>query len=115
MIDVFEVLQHWHAGRPKSVVASSLGVDQKTVRKYVRPAEDAGLSPGGPPLSRTEWAELVARWFPELVDHLLPLFGRNGQLCRHGALLGSVETRSRSGRRPADGAEHLAGQCRGQS
>jgi hypothetical protein len=38
MIDVVEVLQHWHAGRPKSVVASSLGVDQKTVRKYVRPA-----------------------------------------------------------------------------
>ena len=68
MIDVVEVLQHWHAGRPKSVVASSLGVDQKTVRKYVRPAEDAGLSPGGPPLSRTEWAELVARWFPKLVD-----------------------------------------------
>jgi hypothetical protein len=27
MIDVVEVLQHWHAGRPKSVVASSLGVD----------------------------------------------------------------------------------------
>ena len=68
MIDVVEVLQHWHAGRPKSVVASSLGVDQKTVRKYVRPAEDAGLSPGGPPLSRTEWAELVAHWFPQLVD-----------------------------------------------
>ena len=68
MIDVVEILQHWHAGRPKTVVAASLGVDPKTVRKYVAPAEAAGLAPGGPPLSRAEWAELVAGWFPELVD-----------------------------------------------
>ena len=68
MIDVVEVLQHWHAGRPKSVVASSLGIDPKTVRKYVAKAEAAGLVPGGPPLSRAEWAELVRGWFPELVD-----------------------------------------------
>ena len=25
MIDIVEVLRHWHAGRPKSVVASSVG------------------------------------------------------------------------------------------
>ncbi len=68
MIDVVEVLQHWHAGRPKSVVASSLGVDAKTVRRYVKPAEEAGMTPGGAPLSRSEWAALVAGWFPELVD-----------------------------------------------
>jgi transposase len=68
MIDVIEILQHWHAGRPKAVVAVSLGVDPKTIRKYVAPAETAGLSPGGPRLSRTEWAALVAEWFPELVD-----------------------------------------------
>lgn len=68
MIDIVEVLQHWHAGRPKSVVASSLGIDDKTVRKYVAPAEAAGLSPGGPALGRAEWAGLVAGWFPELVD-----------------------------------------------
>src|SRR4051812_27946946 len=68
VIDIVEVLQHWHAGRPKSVVASSLGIDDKTVRKYVAPAEAAGLLPGGPALSRSEWAELVRGWFPELVD-----------------------------------------------
>ncbi len=68
MIDVVEVLQHWHAGRPKSVVASSLGVDPKTVRKYVAKAVEAGLAPGGPALGRAEWAELVRGWFPELVD-----------------------------------------------
>ena len=68
MIDIVEVLQHWHAGRPKSVVGSSLGIDNKTVRKYVGAAEAAGIVPGGPALGRAEWAELVAGWFPELVD-----------------------------------------------
>ncbi len=68
MIDVVEVLQHWHAGRPKSVVASSLGIDPKTVRKYVAKATEAGLAPGGPALGRAAWAELVRGWFPELVD-----------------------------------------------
>ena len=45
VIDVVEVLQHWHAGRPKAVVAASLGVDVKTVRKYVPAAEAAGIRP----------------------------------------------------------------------
>jgi transposase len=68
VIDVVEILQHWHAGRSKSQVAASVGVDRATVRKYVAPAEAAGLLPGGPLLSRAEWAALVAGWFPELVD-----------------------------------------------
>ena len=68
MIDVVEILQHWHAGRAKTVVAASVGVDAKTVRKYVAPAEAAGMVPGGPALGRAEWAELVRGWFPELVD-----------------------------------------------
>ncbi len=46
MIDVVEILQHWHAGRSKAVVAASVGVDRGTVRKYVAPAEAAGLVPG---------------------------------------------------------------------
>ena len=68
VIDIAEVLQHWHAGRPKAVVATSLGVDPKTVRKYVAKAEAAGLVPGGPTISRAEWAQLVTSWFPELTD-----------------------------------------------
>jgi hypothetical protein len=41
------------------------------VRRYVRPAEEARLAPGGPPLRPQEWAELVRGWFPELVDTTL--------------------------------------------
>jgi transposase len=68
VIDIAEVLQHWHAGRPKAVIAVSLGVDPKTVRKYVARAEEAGLAPGGPTIARAEWAQLVTSWFPELTD-----------------------------------------------
>jgi hypothetical protein len=52
VVDIIEILQHWHAGRPKAVVATSLGVDRATVSKHVTPAVAAGMEPGGPPLSR---------------------------------------------------------------
>jgi hypothetical protein len=68
VIDVVEIYEHWNAGRAKVVIAESLGVDVKTVRKYVRLAEQAGLMPGGQNLSRAEWGELVNRWCPELID-----------------------------------------------
>jgi len=69
VIDVVEVLQHWHAGRPKTVVAASLGVDVKTIRKYVAAAEAEGIRPGDGLVSdRAGWAARVAGWFPELVD-----------------------------------------------
>lgn len=71
MIDVVELLVHWHAGRRIGEVSASLGVDPKTVRKYTAPAVAAGLAPGGPPLSVEEWSALVAEWFPELVDRSL--------------------------------------------
>ena len=68
MIDVTEIFVHWHAGRSKSEMAGSLGVDRKTRRKYIAPAEAAGIVPGGPAKSEEEWAELVRGWFPQLAD-----------------------------------------------
>ena len=47
VIDVAEILVHWHAGRSLSEMAGSLGVDRKTLRKYIAPAVAAGISPGG--------------------------------------------------------------------
>lgn len=49
--DVTEIMIHWYAGRAKVEIARSLGVDPKTVRKYVAAAEAARLVPGGPPVS----------------------------------------------------------------
>ncbi len=71
VIDVVELLQHWHAGRRIGELCSSLGVDPKTVRKYTRPAIEAGITPGGPPLGLKEWTGLVEGWFPGLVDRSL--------------------------------------------
>ena len=68
MIDVTEILVHWHAGRSQAQIADSLGVDRKTVRKYTAPAIAAGMVPGGAALAEMQWVELVRGWFPELVD-----------------------------------------------
>ena len=68
VIDVAEIFEHWYAGRPKVEVARSLGVDAKTVRKYVAAAEAAGLAPGGPPVSTGQWRQLARTWFPQLAD-----------------------------------------------
>ena len=68
MIDITEVLVHWHAGRSKNQIAASLGADRRTVSKYVAPAVEAGLRPGGAPLGEAEWAARVREWFPELAD-----------------------------------------------
>ena len=68
MIDVTEILMHWHAGRSLSEMAESLDVDRKTLRKYICPAAAAGIVPGGAAKSQEEWAELVRGWFPQLAD-----------------------------------------------
>ena len=68
MIDVIEILEYRHAGRPKTVIAASVGVDRGTIARYVAPAVAAGIVPGGPRLSRVEWLGLVQVWHPKLVD-----------------------------------------------
>jgi transposase len=87
VVDVTEILVHWYAGRPISEVALSLGVDRKTVRKYLAPAITAGLRPGGAPMSSADWAELVAGWFPGLADTRLrqttwPEIGRHHEFIK---------------------------------
>jgi transposase len=68
VIDVTEILVHWHAGRSLNEMSGSLGVDRKTIRKYVAPAIAAGITPGGPARGEAEWQELIREWFPELAD-----------------------------------------------
>jgi transposase len=93
VVDIIEILAHWYAGRSKSEVARSLGVDRQTVRKYVAAAEAAGVVPGGPPLSNEQWRALVREWFPALASTRLsrpswPEIERHKE--RIGALVGVV-------------------------
>jgi len=68
--EVTEILRHWQAGRSQSGIASDLGLDRKTVRKYLQPARTEGLSPGSVSLTAQDWAALARTWFPELADAL---------------------------------------------
>jgi Integrase core domain len=68
VIDITEILVHWYAGRSQHDVAGSLGVNRKTISRYVEPAIAAGFVPGGPPVNEAEWAALVKDWFPHLTD-----------------------------------------------
>ncbi len=68
VVDVVELLRHWHAGDTVSQMARALGLDRKTVRKYTSRAGAAGLSPGGPPLTQAQWTAIVREHFPELCD-----------------------------------------------
>lgn len=63
MVDITEIYVHWYAGRSKSELAASLGLDRKTIRKYLAPAEASGMTPGGPPMSEADWARLSRTWF----------------------------------------------------
>ena len=44
LLEIKEILRHWLRGRAKKLIARRLGVDVKTVRKYVRAAEEYGLT-----------------------------------------------------------------------
>jgi len=101
VIDIVEILAHWHTGRPKAEIAHSLGVDRKTVRKYVAAAQAAGITPGGEPLGgeplgRERWAAHVREWFPELVDPELrcPSFAELARF--HEAIKAGLETNTAS-------------------
>ncbi|MFJ3659400.1 hypothetical protein ACIPPM_02910 [Streptomyces sp. NPDC090119] len=71
MVDITEIYVHWYAGRSKSELAASLGVDRKTVRKSLASAEAAGIIPGGPPMSEADWSKLIKEWFPGLIGRRL--------------------------------------------
>ena len=69
MIDLIEIYVHWYAGRSQAQIADSLGMDRKTVRKYLAPVAGAGLVVGGPPvMTEADWRVRAQSWFPALVD-----------------------------------------------
>src|SRR5260370_18915096 len=68
VVDVTEILIHWHAGRSKSEMAQSLDVDRRTISKYVAPAVAAGMRPGGAPGGGGRWARLGREWFTRPAD-----------------------------------------------
>src|SRR5882762_2122433 len=69
MVDLIEMYVHWYAGRSKSEIATSVGVDRATLRKYLAPVAAAGMLPGGPPvMDESAWRAAAAEWFPSVAD-----------------------------------------------
>lgn len=68
MFDLIELYVHWHAGRSRRELAESLGIDRKTIAKYLAPAIEEKLIPDAEPVSDSQWTANVARWFPEIND-----------------------------------------------
>jgi transposase len=67
--DIAEILEHWQAGRDNTTIARSLGVDRKTVRKYVEAAKARGVQ-RSTPATREQWVAFVREHFPEAVDRM---------------------------------------------
>jgi transposase len=73
VIDLIELYERWWAGRSQVEISASLGIDRKTIRKYLAPAVEAGLLPGRvpagrPAMGRADWRELAEGWFPQVAD-----------------------------------------------
>ena len=69
MTDFVEMFRHWNAGRSQVQIHQALGIDRKTIRKYLAPAVAEGLEPE--PVERFDeqlWRARIGRWFPEPVD-----------------------------------------------
>jgi hypothetical protein len=64
MIELKEVLRLWREGLPKKRLAAQLGLDPKTVRRYVRAAEDAGVRAGGGTLSDEQLRDVLLALHP---------------------------------------------------
>lgn len=63
MIEVKEILRLWLAGVPTQRIAGTLGVDRKTVRRYITLATEQGLARGQGPdaLTETQLEAIVVR------------------------------------------------------
>ena len=67
MTDLVELYRGWDAGESVSAMSNRLGLDRKTIRKYVGVAVDAGLAPGvGGGVE--EWTARIGAWFPDRAD-----------------------------------------------
>lgn len=65
-------------------------------RRYIFPAVEAGITPGGPAKSEAEWQELVRGWFPELSDTRLRQVTWPAISVHHDYIAGQLKAGARS-------------------
>jgi transposase len=93
MIEITEVLRQWLGGAGRRQIARRLGLDPKTVRRYLRTAERCGLHTGSDPTALTE-AQVTA-----VITALRPgaerSYGEGWQACEAQRVF--IEERLRAG------------------
>jgi hypothetical protein len=84
-VDVTEVLVHWHVGRSQSEIATSLGLDRKTVKKPCRRQAEGVRQIGW----RGAWRFLAPPWraAPGMPVGWVPVGGRS-RLSKSGSGMG---------------------------
>jgi hypothetical protein len=65
MIEITEVLRLWRDGVPKKRIAARLGLDPKTVRRYITVAEETGLRVGAGEVSETQLRDVLVALHPQ--------------------------------------------------
>ncbi|GAA3142721.1 IS21 family transposase [Rhodococcus baikonurensis] len=69
MNDLIEMFRHWNAGRSQVEIHQALGIDRKTIRKYLQPAVRDGIEPAPQEVFDEHlWRERIDHWFPALSD-----------------------------------------------
>lgn len=67
--DLIEMFRHWNAGRSQVEIHQALGIDRKTIRKYLQPTVRDGIEPTPEEVFDEQlWRERIDRWFPALSD-----------------------------------------------
>lgn len=44
IINIYEIIRRWHTGQTISAIAKALNLDRKTVRRYIKSAQTAGIA-----------------------------------------------------------------------
>jgi hypothetical protein len=93
MIEITEVLRQWLAGAGRKQIARRLGLDPKTVRRYLRAAERCGLHAGTAATAFTE--ERITAILTALRPGAERPYGPGWQACEQHR--GVIEERLRAG------------------
>ena len=64
MVEITEVVRLWRAGVPKKRIAARLGLDPKTVRRYVMVAEATGVRVGADPVTEMQLRDVLLALHP---------------------------------------------------
>ncbi|MFQ5792874.1 MAG: IS21 family transposase, partial [Acidobacteriota bacterium] len=73
-MDLYQLISRWHVGYNISEISKALGLDRKTVRQYIRLAEQAGVSRADPLPEKTRLLEQLEALLPAK-KHIQPVRG----------------------------------------